>query len=361
MAAQSIAPDLTNLPTLQTMHAMGSIRELSSGQTQLLQPEHLVGRASTCALRLSHRWVSAQHALLRWAGGRWEVKDLGSRNGTFLDGSRLKPGDDYVVRRGAKLAFGKVSEGQWEVADTSPPPAMAVPLDGGEPVQIDGDFIALPSSDDPRVTIYRNQEGVWVLEHPDESSAPILHLQTFEVSGRGWRFCCAEEIRTTALGPSPADLEVCHLSLAFSVSRDEEHVELQASSRGVTFDLGARAHNYLLLTLARRRLKDAEEGLPHIDVRLGRPGRAGARPVDGASAAQHRCLPNSEAIRGPRRHGRGEHRRAATPHTPAAHRDRPPNGHADSIFRAPSERGPSAVRARSGFAAHRLSSVHNLC
>jgi pSer/pThr/pTyr-binding forkhead associated (FHA) protein len=246
------------------MHAMGSIRELSSGQTQLLQPEHLVGRASTCALRLSHRWVSAQHALLRWAGGRWEVKDLGSRNGTFLDGSRLKPGDEYVVRRGAKLAFGKVSEGQWEVADTSPPPAMAVPLDGGEPVQIDGDFIVLPSNDDPRVTIYRNQEGVWVLEHSDESSAPILNLQTFEVSGRGWRFCCAEESRTTALGPSPADLEVCHLSLAFSVSRDEEHVELQASSRGITFDLGARAHNYLLLTLARRRLKDAEEGLPHV-------------------------------------------------------------------------------------------------
>lgn len=244
------------------MNDMGSIREVSSGQTQLLQPEHLIGRASTCALRLPHRYVSAQHALLRWAAGRWEVKDLGSRNGTFLDGIRLKPGVEQVVRRGARLAFGKATEGEWEVADISPPPAMAVPLDGGDPVQIDADLIALPSSNDPRATIYRNQEGVWVLEQPDESSAPIVNLQTFEVAGRGWRFCCAEEFRTTSIAPSRVDLEVRRLKLAFSVSRDEEHVELQVLSGGRTVDMGARAHNYLLLTLARRRLKDAAEGLP---------------------------------------------------------------------------------------------------
>jgi hypothetical protein len=241
---------------------MGSIRNVSSGETEMLQPEHLIGRASTCALCLGHRYVSTQHALLRWAGGRWEVRDLGSRNGTFLNGSRLKPGDEYVVHRGAKLAFGKLSDAEWEIADAAPPPAMLVPLDGGKPERIDGDIIALPSSDDPRVTIYRNQEGVWMLERPDESSAPILNLQTFEVGGRGWRFCCALELGTTSLVSSLTDLEVCRLRLAFAVSSDEEHVELKAASGDSTFDLGARTHNYLLLTLARRRLKDAEQGLP---------------------------------------------------------------------------------------------------
>jgi hypothetical protein len=244
------------------MNAMGSIREISSGQTQLLQPEHLIGRASACALRLDFRFVSAQHALLRWARGRWEVKDLGSRNGTFLDGVRLKPGDEYAVRRGTKLAFGKASEGQWEVTDASPPPAMAVPLDGGTPVQLDGDLIALPSNDDPRVMIYRNQEGIWMLERPDESIAPIVNLETFEAAGRAWRFCFADEFRTTLLAPSPANVEVGRLKLAFSVSLDEEHVGLEATSGGATFDLGTRTHNYLLLTLARQRLKDAQDGLP---------------------------------------------------------------------------------------------------
>jgi len=50
--------------------------------------------------------------------------------------------------------------------------------------------------------------------------------------------------------------------LSFSVSRDEEHVELQVRCGGRTFDMGARTHNYLLLTLARRRLADAAEGTP---------------------------------------------------------------------------------------------------
>jgi hypothetical protein len=46
----------------------------------------------------------------------------------------------------------------------------------------------------------------------------------------------------------------------FSVSRDEEHVHLHTTCGGSSFDMGARSHNYLLLTLARRRLEDAKEG-----------------------------------------------------------------------------------------------------
>jgi hypothetical protein len=238
---------------------MGAIREASSGRTHLLLPEHLVGRAATCALQLNHRYVSSQHALLRWAGGRWEVKDLGSRNGTFLAGTRLKPGDAHPIRRGARIAFGK-AEADWEVTDTSAPPPVVVPLDGGEPVSFDGDLVALPSSDDPRVTIYRDQEGTWVLEQAD-ASAPIANLQTFQVAGRNWRFCFAEDLRTTSLHVSAMNFELSRLRLEFSVSLDEEHVELKGFSGERMIDLGSRSHNYLLLTLARRRLKDSSEGL----------------------------------------------------------------------------------------------------
>jgi hypothetical protein len=241
---------------------MASIRDISTGRTQLLEPEHLIGRAPTSALRLNHRYISAQHALLRWTGDRWELKDLGSRNGTFLDGNRLRPGEEYPIRTGSKIAFGKLLEEQWELVDESSPRVMAVPVDGGDPVLLDGDLLALPSIDDPRVTIYRNGEGVWVLEQPDESITPITNLQVFEVAGRSWRFCCTENICTTSLAVAVADLEVRHLQLSFSVSRDEEFVQLHMSCGGTTFDVGARTHNYLLLTLARRRLADAAEGLP---------------------------------------------------------------------------------------------------
>jgi hypothetical protein len=239
---------------------VASIKETSSGRSGLLEAEHIIGRAPTCALCIDQRYISAQHASLRFTGERWELRDLGSRNGTFLDGVRIKSGEEHALRAGSKIAFGKVEQ-QWELCDETPPGVMAVPLDGGQPVLIDGDLLALPSGEDPRATIYRNIDGAWVLEQP-ESVAPITNLQIFEVEGRAFRFSCPESISKTSLAVLPLDVEVRHLALLFSVSRDEEHVELHATCGANTFELGARTHNYLLLTLARRRLADAAEGLP---------------------------------------------------------------------------------------------------
>lgn len=242
--------------------SMGRLRDLSSGKTHWLEPEHVVGRAVICGSRLNHKYISAQHAALRWAGTHWELKDLGSRNGTFLEGVRLKPGEELTLREGSKIAFGKPNEDLWELVDASAPTVMAVPVDGGDAVLLDGEMLALPSSEDPRATIYRNGEGCWVLEQAEDSAWPITNRQTFEVAGRSWRFSCSESLGTTSLATSSAELEVRHLQLSFSVSRDEEHVHLHVTSAGRTFDLGTRNHNYLLVTLARRRLADAVEGIP---------------------------------------------------------------------------------------------------
>jgi hypothetical protein len=138
---------------------------------------------------------------------------------------------------------------------------MAVPLDGGEPTHSEGELLVLPSTQDPRATIYRNSDGAWLLEQP-ESVSPITNMQVFELDGRAFRFSCPELIPKTSLADRLPDLTVSHLELMFSVSRDEEHVEIQASWGANATNLGARTHNYLLLTLARRRLDDAAEGLP---------------------------------------------------------------------------------------------------
>jgi hypothetical protein len=239
---------------------MGSIRHLATGEVQLLQPEHLVGRAASANLRLTVRYVSAQHALIRWAAGRWEIKDLGSRNGTFLDDVRVQAGAEVQLRLGCRLSFGK-REQAWELVSEAPPQVMAVPLDGGEPALEDGELVALPSSQNPVATIYQDAEGGWVLEQP-EQIAPISNLQVFDVGGRSWRFCCPENHWRTSLADPTSELETRNLLLRFSVSRDEEHVHLEAVGGSRTFDLGSRAHNYLLLTLARKRLADAAEGVP---------------------------------------------------------------------------------------------------
>ena len=53
-----------------------------------LQPgERLrIGREPGCGLVIDHSSVSRQHAELYRAGDRWHVRDLGSKNGSFVDG-----------------------------------------------------------------------------------------------------------------------------------------------------------------------------------------------------------------------------------------------------------------------------------
>ncbi|MGD0679960.1 MAG: hypothetical protein ABSC94_31640 [Polyangiaceae bacterium] len=49
-------------------------------------------------------------------------------------------------------------------------------------------------------------------------------------------------------------------TLSFSVGAGQEYVRLRAASDTFILDLGARKHNFLLLTLAKQRLIDTAEG-----------------------------------------------------------------------------------------------------
>src|SRR5262245_29922903 len=58
----------------------------------------LIGRSSTCQLVLADDTVSRRHAELRVEEGRWLLRDLGSSNGTWVNGRRVieaevRPGD----------------------------------------------------------------------------------------------------------------------------------------------------------------------------------------------------------------------------------------------------------------------------
>jgi hypothetical protein len=235
---------------------------LASSRTQqivIVEAELLVGRSSACSLRIPEPYVSARHATLRWDGERWEVKDLGSRNGTFLNGTRLSVGTSHRVVCGSELAFGNEVE-VWKLRDDSAPPVMAVPLTGGEPVIAEHDVLGIPSSSDPQATIFRDIDGLWKLESAEGELVILEPQRTFQVSGRAYRFSCPDVMgaTTTLRVPFPAG----NVRLRFSVSRDEEHVELTAFQGDREIDLGSRNHNYLLLTLARARRDDSANGVP---------------------------------------------------------------------------------------------------
>lgn len=236
---------------------MAILEKFDGSAPTTLRAHHRIGRAPDCDLVLVGGEVSAEHATLRWVGDHWALRDLGSRNGTWVDGRRLNAGDSAPLTPGSTLAFG-VRTDRWRLVDASPPPIQAVPTDGGEPVRMRGQFIALPDPDTPELTVYRTTTGAWVSDR-DGELRPVADGMTVTTPGRAWRLDLAVPVSGTA-DAADVPAEVGRLTLEFTVSQDEEHIELMARAGPRRFDLGSRSHHQLLLILARTRLGDRADG-----------------------------------------------------------------------------------------------------
>jgi hypothetical protein len=96
--------------------APGRIKIVESGTDSRLQPGHvlLLGSETTIGaddendIVLGDNFVSGRHACLRWDGVNWLLKDLGSTNGTFVNGQRCSPHQERRVPIGATLQIGDV-------------------------------------------------------------------------------------------------------------------------------------------------------------------------------------------------------------------------------------------------------------
>lgn len=66
-----------------------------------------IGRDPANGLRLNHETVSRVHAELSHQGGTWVLRDLGSTNGTTVNGRRVVGA--AVVREGDQIGFGHMA------------------------------------------------------------------------------------------------------------------------------------------------------------------------------------------------------------------------------------------------------------
>ena len=57
---------------------------------KLADGEYVIGRRSDCQIFVPDMRVSRQHARLWKEGDGWTLEDLGSNNGTFVNGGRLE-------------------------------------------------------------------------------------------------------------------------------------------------------------------------------------------------------------------------------------------------------------------------------
>jgi len=85
-----------------------------------------IGRAPGSMLRLNHHTVSRTHAQLRHKGTGWSLRDLGSSNGTWVNGARVT--GSVVVRPGDQVRFGQVAFRLTLPQPMVPPPGHPPPL-----------------------------------------------------------------------------------------------------------------------------------------------------------------------------------------------------------------------------------------
>src|SRR5260370_4259472 len=69
---------------------LGVLQPVGGGDPiPLTKPELVIGRRPGCDIRLDYENISGKHCKLRFLNGIWMVRDLGSTNGTTVNGSLL--------------------------------------------------------------------------------------------------------------------------------------------------------------------------------------------------------------------------------------------------------------------------------
>lgn len=128
---------MANLPQAGPLATLGVVAGPRYGE-QLAVPAPVVtlGRAAACEVVIDDDSVSAQHARLEFDLGGWRITDLGSVNGTAVEGVKLAPQvptslpyGTTVRLGGVKLQFRQVAGADLDGARAAyapPPPPTAL-------------------------------------------------------------------------------------------------------------------------------------------------------------------------------------------------------------------------------------------
>jgi hypothetical protein len=118
-------------------------------------------------------------------------------------------------------------------------------------------LVALPQLGEPELFLSKQANGAWVAELGDRVWEPQAS-EVLTIGARQYRFEPGAPVYATTTGRSQ-QLTPAELTLQFSVSRNEEHVEVKIVHGERSIPLRPRAHSYVLLTLARLRVQDQKD------------------------------------------------------------------------------------------------------
>jgi pSer/pThr/pTyr-binding forkhead associated (FHA) protein len=89
------------------------------------RPRVVIGRGDSADLRFGERAMSSEHAAVEFAGSGFRIRDLGSRNGTLVNGADVKAAD---LKSGDRFEIGGCSFQFVVTPRTRPPRTHEVPI-----------------------------------------------------------------------------------------------------------------------------------------------------------------------------------------------------------------------------------------
>lgn len=154
--------------------------------------DFIIGRdKSRCDLVLAHEHISKQHSIISYRSGRFFIKDLGSLNGTYVNGERvnglapLVAGDEIRMPPYMMLFFGPDQPDVIRKAPARPPASSGLKTEPGrQKGAITGLLSILSVTDMIQLVNFTTQSGFMTVRTPDLDIAELVFLEGEIVQAR---------------------------------------------------------------------------------------------------------------------------------------------------------------------------------
>lgn len=209
----------------------------------------------------AERHVSQLHAVIAWNPRKcwWEVRDLGSANGTMVGGTPLSPGRPGPLVRGTEVHFGPT---RWAIVDVAPP-AVRARCRQSDDIRVASDgVLLLPDERAPIKALVEGDHG-WVLCEPgDDIDAAASRVEVVRsgdavpVGDQQWTVWLPTGVQQQTYMRHTDDVAV---ELLVEVSSDQERIAVATFDGDELRHHPPRRHHELIWLLARARIHDEEQ------------------------------------------------------------------------------------------------------
>lgn len=232
---------------------MAVLENVNTGKRTILFCHHTIGRDISNRCIIDRKNISRSHAIIHWENGMWYLTDVSS-NGTLVNEKQICH-ERVRLNKNDLISYSGNCADSCKLINADQPRSFLQAIDSTE------DNIELPDGivfweDQTVKTIYRDVNNNFLYD----DGKIVCYVNTnkaFLINQVEYEFIENEYLEDTKRQLSLTQ----DLYLELILSCDEEDVQAIIHLNDLTFDLGSRAYNQLLLQLAKIRQRDKADGL----------------------------------------------------------------------------------------------------